>query len=93
MCIGLLSITIGIEWAFSLKQRRQALRSVKEKLKKRFNISIAEVGDSNFYNRAELAITMVGRKKLSIEPKIQNIIKFVDIIRDIELLGVKVEFL
>jgi len=93
MCIGLLTMTIGIEWAFSLKQRRQALRSVKEKLKKRFNISIAEIGDSSFYNRAELAITMVGRKKLSIEPKIQNIIKFVDIIRDIELLGVKVEFL
>lgn len=93
MCLGLLTITLGIEWAFSLKQRRQALRSVKEKLKKRFNISIAEIGDCNFYNRAELAIAMVGKKKLSIEPKIQNIIKFLEIIRDIELLGVKVEFL
>ena len=59
MPIASLTIELAIEHAQSLKDRRQAVRSLKDKLRHAFNISIAELDDALAWNRATLGIVAI----------------------------------
>jgi uncharacterized protein YlxP (DUF503 family) len=59
MPIATLTIELAIEHAQSLKDRRQAVRSLKDKLRHGFNISIAELDDALVWNRATLGIVAI----------------------------------
>jgi uncharacterized protein YlxP (DUF503 family) len=59
MPIATLTIELAIEHAQSLKDRRQAVRSLKDKLRHGFNISIAELDDASAWNRATLGIVAI----------------------------------
>lgn len=91
MCIGLLKLKIGIEWAFSLKDKRQAVKSTKEKLRAKFNVSTAEVDDHDIYNRSTIAVVMVNKDKCYIEKSFHNIVNFIEKLKDITLENVQIE--
>ena len=59
MPIATLTLELAIEHAQSLKDRRQAVRSLKDKLRHSFNISIAELDDALLWNRATLGIAAI----------------------------------
>jgi uncharacterized protein YlxP (DUF503 family) len=59
MPIATLTIELAIEHAQSLKDRRQAVRSLKDKLRHGFNISIAELDDASAWNRATLGVAAI----------------------------------
>jgi uncharacterized protein YlxP (DUF503 family) len=50
---------LAIEHAQSLKDRRQVVRSLKDKLRHSFNISIAELDDALLWNRATLGVVAI----------------------------------
>ncbi len=59
MPIATLTLELGIEHAQSLKDRRQVVRSLKEKLRHGFNISVAELDDAMVWNRATLGVAAI----------------------------------
>ena len=59
MPLATLTLELAIEHAQSLKDRRQAVRSLKEKLRHSFNISVAELDDALVWNRATLGIAAI----------------------------------
>lgn len=59
MPVGLLTLELGIEYAQSLKDRRQAVRSLKDKLRHGFNVSVAELDEALVWNRATLGVAAV----------------------------------
>lgn len=59
MPLATLTLELAIEHAQSLKDRRQAVRSLKDKLRHGFNISIAEMDDALAWNRATLGIAAI----------------------------------
>jgi uncharacterized protein len=59
MHVGLLRVTLHIPAAHSLKDRRAVVRRAVERTRARFNVSVAEVGDSNHWQRAQIAVTAV----------------------------------
>jgi uncharacterized protein len=59
MPIATLTLELNIEHAHSLKDRRQVVRSLKEKLRHAFNISIAELDEAVVWNRATLGIVAI----------------------------------
>jgi uncharacterized protein YlxP (DUF503 family) len=59
MPIATLTLELAIEHAQSLKDRRQVVRSLKDKLRHGFNISIAELDDALLWNRATLGIVAI----------------------------------
>ena len=63
MWILVLRIDLLIPGSRSLKDRRQAVRSLKERLKNRFDAACAEVGDLESWNRASLGISCVANEK------------------------------
>jgi len=59
MPIATLTLELGIEHAQSLKDRRQVVRSLKDKLRHSFNISVAELDDAMVWNRATLGVVAI----------------------------------
>jgi len=59
MPIASLTLELAIEHAQSLKDRRQVVRSLKDKLRHSFNISIAELDDALLWNRATLGVVAI----------------------------------
>jgi uncharacterized protein YlxP (DUF503 family) len=59
MPIAKLTIEIEIPHAQSLKDRRQVVRSMKEKLRHAFNLAIAEMDEGLVWNRATLGIVAI----------------------------------
>lgn len=71
MVIGLLTLDLHFPGARSLKDKRQALRSLETKLRNRFNVSVAEVEHQDLWQRARLAIVAVNTDHGHLESTLQ----------------------
>ena len=63
MVVGLLRITLHIPEAQSLKDRRAAVRRAVERVRARYNVSVAEVGDLERWQLATVAVTCVSNDR------------------------------
>lgn len=59
MPIAKLTVEIAIPHAQSIKDRRQVVRSMKDKLRHGFNVSVAELDDAALWNRATLGLVAI----------------------------------
>jgi uncharacterized protein YlxP (DUF503 family) len=73
MPVAKLTIEIEIPHAHSLKDRRQVIRSLKDKLRHGFNLSIAELDDGIVWNRATLGIAAISSSASYLTGQIQLI--------------------
>ena len=60
MFVGSLKVQVFIPGSRSLKDRRSVLNSLKERVKNRCNASVAEVDGGDLWQRATLAVAIVG---------------------------------
>jgi uncharacterized protein YlxP (DUF503 family) len=56
----LLTLDIHIPHAQSLKDKRMVVRSVKDRLRSKFNVSVAEVDHQDLWQRAQISVVTVG---------------------------------
>lgn len=77
MFIGILKITIFIPGAQNLKDKRRVLRRLRDILKHKFNISIAEVDDMDLWQRATLGIAVVGNNIAFTDSVVNSIMQFI----------------
>ncbi len=73
MPIAKLTIELEVPHAQSLKDRRQVVRSIKDKLRHSFNLSIAELDDGIVWNRATLGIAAISGSSSYLTAQIQQI--------------------
>lgn len=65
MIIGVITASISIPGSRSLKEKRMIVKSLKDRIVHRMNISAAEVGHQNAWQLADLAfVTVAGEKKI-----------------------------
>lgn len=62
----------------SLKDKRQVIRSIIEKLKSRFNISIAEVGCQDVLRKAEIGLAMVSNETTHLGKLVDKVVNFIE---------------
>jgi uncharacterized protein len=73
MPVARLTIELDIPHAQSLKDRRQVVRSLKDKLRHAFNLSIAELDDGIVWNRATLGIAAISPSSSYLAGQLQQI--------------------
>ena len=83
--ILLLTMELVFPGARSLKEKRSPLKSLKERIRSRFNVSIAEVGYLDKWQRSRLAICMVGGERRRLETELDKLLRLVEETPDIEL--------
>lgn len=87
-------LTLQIPDSGSLKAKRQVLRRVTDRVKARFNVSVAEVDDNDLWQRAVIAIAVVGNDRRHVDEQMAKVIHFVEemyvaplIARETEIIG------
>ena len=93
MVIGLLTLDLHFPGARSLKDKRQALRSLEQRVRNRFNVSIAEVEHQDLWQRARLAVVSVNTDQQHLESTLQSVVGEAENAREIQLLDASTEFL
>ncbi len=61
--IASLTLELRIEHAQSLKDRRQVVRSLKDKLRAGFNVSVAELDGAELWNQATLGVVSINHSR------------------------------
>ena len=73
MHIALLRVVLDIPEAYSLKDKRRVIKSLKDRVAGQMNVSVAEVGQQEVWNRAELAFITVAAEKKVVERRLSEI--------------------
>jgi uncharacterized protein YlxP (DUF503 family) len=61
--VGVLTLELRIEHAHSLKDKRQVVKSLKDRLRHKFNVSVAEIDDQDLHNSAVIAAAAVSSSR------------------------------
>ena len=59
MPVGLLTLEIQLPYAHSLKERRAVLRKMRDRLRSRFNVAVAELNHEDVWQRATLGVASI----------------------------------
>lgn len=93
MIIGLAVFELRIAGAFSLKDKRRVLSSLLNRLRSRFNISVAEIGNQDVKQHATVAISVVANSTTHVHSVLSHVTNFVESHRGVECLTVHTEIL
>ncbi len=78
MVVGVLRLTLYLPENHSLKGKRQVLRSIKARVRDKFNVSIAESDDHDMWQRAELGICQVGNDRAFVDSALREVVNFIE---------------
>jgi len=78
MVVGICQIRLIIYDTFSLKEKRRILKSIVEKVRNRFPVSIAEVGDHELWQSAVIGICLVSNEQVFVRSSIDKVIRFIE---------------
>jgi uncharacterized protein YlxP (DUF503 family) len=71
--IAFLTLELSIEAAQSLKDRRQVVRSLKDRLRSSFNVSVAELDAAQLWNRATLGVVSISSSRDYLDGLMKNV--------------------
>jgi uncharacterized protein len=77
MTVGIARLTLFLPASHSLKEKRMVLRRVKDRVRQKFNVSIAEVEENDVWQRAVLGVVLVGNDRKFTEAALDEVIRFV----------------
>ena len=78
MFIAALQIELLIPDSSSLKEKRMVVKSIKQRLQNKYNVSVAEVDYQDLWQRALLGIAMVSNERRFLNDAMNKILNFVD---------------
>ena len=73
MKIASLTLEVRIEAAASLKDKRQVVRSLKDKLRAHFNVAVAEVEHTDLWQRATIGVVSISDSHDYLEGLMQQV--------------------
>jgi len=73
MPIGLLTLEIHLSEARSLKDKRQVLRSLKDRLRGQFNVAVAEMDHQELWQRAVVGVVSLSDEAAHLERSLQAV--------------------
>ena len=86
MIVGVLTVELAILDARTLKDKRRVIHGTKQKLRNRFNVSVAEVAYNDSPKRCRLAVAMVSLQSRALHSQLDKIVDMVRRISGLTLL-------
>jgi uncharacterized protein YlxP (DUF503 family) len=71
--IAFLTLELSIEAAHSLKDKRQVVRSLKDRLRSHFNVAVAELDVSSVWNRATIGVVSISDSRVYLDGLMKNV--------------------
>jgi uncharacterized protein YlxP (DUF503 family) len=92
MVVGLLQVEVHLPVARSLKDKRSVLKSLKDQLRGRFNVAVAELDASEKWQRARIGVASLGEERTSVEGVLRQVTAWLRETRLVELSRVEEEY-
>ena len=93
MLIGTAELELYIPGTFSLKEKRFILKSLKQRIRNRFNVSVAEVGHLDKWQKAIVGIACVSNDRRYIDSTLSKIMNMISRENRVEVLDEIIEIL
>lgn len=71
-------LTLLVEHAHSLKEKRAVVRKLRDRVKQRFGVALTEVGGLDTWQRAVLGFAVVGAERTYPEETVEAVVRFID---------------
>ena len=93
MVIGVCKLDLRIPENHSLKEKRHVLRKLIDRVRARFNVAIAEVGDNDLWQRAEMGFCTVGNDRRHINSSLDKVVYFIEQMNLVEMVRTEIEII
>ena len=88
MNVGVCKVTLRLPENQSLKGKRRTINSLCSRIRSKFNVSVAEVGDNDSWQLATLGITCASNSSRHADEVISSVVAFIENSReDVEIVG------
>lgn len=78
MTVGAALVELHVHGSHSLKEKRGVVRSIVARVRRRYNVSVAEVGGQGTWQRAVLGLSAVGLDAVGVRKTLQGAVDFVE---------------
>lgn len=93
MIVGVLTVDLFLGEANSLKEKRRVLKSVIDRIKARFNVSVAEVGDQDTWQRSTIGISFISCEQAHVHQVFAAVVRFIEAQGTLLITGYQTELL
>lgn len=90
--VGVLKVHLYVREARSLKDKRRVVKSIKDRLRNRFNVSVCELEGKDNRQQSFLGVVMAGEERTHIDSELQKILAGFRSATSAELVGSELEF-
>lgn len=74
MPVGVLTLEINIPWAHSLKDKRAIVLKVRDRLRSRFNVAVAELDQQDLWQQATLGVAAISSSRPILEQVLRRVL-------------------
>jgi uncharacterized protein YlxP (DUF503 family) len=89
--VGTLEIVLLIRESHSLKSRRRVVKSLRDRIRSRFNVSVADLADQNLWQRAVLGVAVVSNDGRFVNQVLSKVLNLVESDPRVEITGHSLE--
>lgn len=93
MEVGILQFTVRLRGCRSLKEKRHVLKSIKERLRSRFNVSVAEIDDHELWQKGTVGVVMCSNEAAGLRSQLDKIVMMLRLHPTAELIDHQIELL
>jgi uncharacterized protein len=93
MTVGIARVTFRLHGNQSLKDKRKVVKSLVEKSRNRFGVSVAEVADQDVHQRATIGVAVIGNDGRTLNSLLDRVVDFMDSMGLAEMLDREIELI
>jgi uncharacterized protein YlxP (DUF503 family) len=93
MAVGVCTVELYMPDGHSLKAKRQILMSLKDRLRGKFNVSVAEVGDQELWQKAVLGIACVANERSYVTQVLDQAVNVIRAVPTVEIVQTQLDVL
>lgn len=86
LIVGVLEVRLRLRSSHSLKAKRKVVRSIKDRMRARYNVSVAEVDDQDLWQSIALGFSMAGSDSGHVVVVLEEILQHLRVHPEAELL-------
>jgi uncharacterized protein YlxP (DUF503 family) len=90
--IGYCSIELHFPECHSLKDKRMILKSMKERMKNRFNIALAEEDHTELWQRSRLGIVSLALEKQAVMNTFDKVLEQIEMNGSVQIVNIQKEY-
>ena len=93
MVVGLCTIELFIPGSLSLKDKRQVIHGLKDRLRRKFNLSVAEVDGQDLWQKAILGMACVSNESSHVSQVLEQALNLIKSMPAVEVVRTQLELL